>query len=107
MKTSVWLIAICLLSACSQEGGARETGIKVYKAEFGDKWPFTVEAGVVDCVRGGGAIFRSNGQTYQLNGTASHMGYQPVNPIWRDNPEINGLKIDIGPMIDLALKQCS
>lgn len=102
MKPLVALIVMCLIPACSQE----KKGINVSKDEFGDKWPFTVEAGVVDCVKGGGAIFKSNGQSYQLNGTASHMGFQPINPIWRDNPDIKGTKINIGPMISLALQQC-
>jgi len=86
--------------------GCGGSGMEVSKEQYGDRWPFIVNSGVVDCVDGQAAIFKVNGKSYQLNGLASGKGYYPIGPIWRDNPAIPGTTISIGPMIDLALKQC-
>ena len=91
---------IIATSACSQ------SGVEVSKHKYGEKWPFIVEKGYVDCVAPFAAIFRVDGKTYQLNGAATNKGYAAIDPIWRDNPNISGVKVNIGPMIDLALKQC-
>ena len=86
-------------------------GVSVTRAEWGDAWPFKVDSGTVDCVNSlgngnGAAVFRYGGKTYALNGYAQSRGYMNLRPIWRDNPDIPGTKIDIGPMIKLALGQC-
>jgi hypothetical protein len=89
-------------------------GREVTKEEFGEDWPFTVERGFVDCTNLSGglreAVFRSGGMTYALNGTARSrakaQGYEDVMDIWRDDPNNPGLKIDIGPILDLALQEC-
>ena len=91
-------------------------GREVTKEEFGEDWPFTVERGFVDCTNLSGglreAVFRSGGVTYALNGTArpraeAH-GYEDVmeSSVWRDDPNYPGLKIDIGPILALALQEC-
>jgi predicted Zn finger-like uncharacterized protein len=86
-------------------------GVRVTRAEWGDAWPFTVDSGMVDCLdslgnRKGAAVFSYGGKTYALNGYAKSRRYTNIRPIWRDNSDIPGAKIDIGPMIDLALGQC-
>lgn len=86
-------------------------GVSVTRAEWGDSWPFKVDSGTVDCVdslgnRSGAAVFIYGGKTYALNGYATSRGYTNIRPIWRDNPDFPGAKIDIGPMIKLALDQC-
>lgn len=81
-------------------------GLEVSRSEFGDSWPFTVEAGVVDCVDGQAAVFKAEGKTYQLNGFARSRGYAPIDPIWKGNPDIPGTKISIGEMIRIALGRC-
>ena len=53
---------------------ARPTG-QITRADYGDAWPFTVEAGEVRCMnsRGPGSgdvVFIANGTTYAINGTA-------------------------------------
>lgn len=87
-------------------GKALGAGLEVSKSEFGDSWPFTVEGGVVDCVDGQAAVFKVEGKTYQLNGFARSRGYAPIDPIWKDNPDIPGTKISIGEMIRVALDRC-
>lgn len=84
------------------------SGITVSSDQFGDAWPLTVRSGVVDCLDSFSAVFRHGGTIYQLNGIASSRGYTKINPIWRDhpNPLITGSKVNIGPLISLALEQC-
>jgi hypothetical protein len=74
----------------------------VHKDEFGDSWPLTVDQGIV-VNRNGAIIFRYEGQEYQLNGIAIAQGYQPIDPIWKNNPENPSIKIDIGVLIDVGL----
>lgn len=97
------ILFLFALSGCGQSGSS---GLEVSKGEFGESWPFAVESGVVDCVDGQAAIFKTGGRSYQLNGFARSRGYAPIDPIWRENPQIPGAKINIGMMIDLALDQC-
>jgi len=81
-------------------------GVAVSQAEYGAAWPFTVTSGYVDCVPPQSAVFRTGSSAYALNGMAKSRGFPDVRPIWRDNPSLPGTKINIGPMIDLALQQC-
>lgn len=84
--------------------------------DLGDRWPLTVSEGVVSCVGEGGglgaAIFTSGGVRYALNGIArgernmKRLQLKEIRPIWRDNPDIPGTKINIGPLIDRALETC-
>ena len=81
-------------------------GRLVTKAELGDKWPFTVDSGYVDCPDGLSAIFRTGNVEYGLNGMATSRGFAEPDPIWKDDPTIPGAKISIGSMIDLARQEC-
>lgn len=80
----------------------------VRAADYGDAWPFTVESGTVRCVKPRNEIiFSSEGKVYAVNGTAkSNKDYADIAPIWKDNPQIEGTKISIGPIIDLGLSLC-
>ena len=103
-------IPILIALACGNGGDGRE----VTEEEFGEDWPFTVASGSVDCNNLSNglrvAVFRSGSVTYALNGTATaraeDQGYEDVMKIWRDDPDYEGLKINIGPILDLALGEC-
>ena len=81
----------------------------VSRKMFGNKWPFTVKNGYVYSVNRA-AIFETGGIKYQINGIAESMGYTLIDPIWRDDlnipigPGDTPAKVNIGPMIDLALE---
>lgn len=77
------------------------SGTLVKYEDFGDRWPFTVTKGYIDCV-GRSAIFRAGLGEYALNGYARSRGYSPIDPIWRDDPSIPGVKVNIGEMIRIA-----
>ena len=48
-----------------------------------------------------------DGTEYALNGTAKdHTDAADIDPIWAPDPEMEGLKINIGPLIDRALALC-
>jgi len=81
-------------------------GVEVNREYYGDDWPFTVDSGRVECRQGGAAVLVVGDWVYQLNGVAAQKGYADVSPIWRDNPEIPGTKIDIGKVRQLASSQC-
>lgn len=78
-----------------------KSGTIVRDEDFGARWPFTVSQGYLDCIDGS-AVFRSQMTEYGLNGVATSRGYHSIDPIWRNNPEIPGTKINIGGMIQLA-----
>ncbi|WP_301149011.1 DUF2511 domain-containing protein [Mycobacterium simiae] len=74
-------------------------------------WPLTVNEGTLACEPLGGRLsrvtFTYGGTTYWLNGTAkaAHT-YADLDTIWRDNPDIPGTKIDIGPLLDRGAALC-
>lgn len=83
----------------------RGTG-EVRREDFGENWPLTVDAGVVRC-QNGAVTFTSNGFNYDVNGTAMTKNRgKKIDEIWADDPKNAGLKINIGPIIDLGLKLC-
>jgi hypothetical protein len=110
------LVVLVLLAACAPQATPTPTprGRLVTRAEFGERWPFTVESGVLDCIGVGEAVFRVGNVTYAINGTArswaDRHGYVDLadSLIWRDDPAHPGmgLKVYIGGMIQLALQQC-
>lgn len=83
--------------------------------KFGDKWPFTVSNGELQClntrrvgnVEVSDIVFTTGGKTYALNGTAEGSGkYLDVESIWRDDPDPWIPKISIGTMISEGQRLC-
>lgn len=95
--------------------GCGNSGSKITRAEYGDKWPFTVDEGILSCRDTGVTVgttrmvevtFTANGVTYALNGTAKgNASYADVDSIWAndDRPEFAGVKKDYGPILDRGL----
>lgn len=110
MKIPLLSAAIAVLvSACGPASGTTVT-----LQEYGDRWPFTVESGVLECGRSGvtdAVTFTSGGTTYSLNGTAdtfaSSKGWADVGPIWRDNPAGPGPKVDLSPLVTRGMALCT
>jgi hypothetical protein len=81
---------------------------RMSRSEYGKDWPLTVEAGVVRCEGAGAVTFTTGGTTYAVNGLARGMGtYPDVHAIWADDPDFEGLKKYIGPIIDRGLALCN
>ena len=93
---------ILSLGSAAASAGSRE----VTRADLGEEWPLTVDAGTLECSRGLIYTFTADGKTWAVNGTAAARGYADIEPIWAPNPNIPEAKIDIGPLIDLAKSLC-
>lgn len=83
--------------------------------EYGDKWPLVVPYGVAECehIDAGGRQLQAitfldpSGKRWAVNGTAqSHTQHPEIRPIWADDPDIDGAKIDISPIIDKGFEVC-
>lgn len=78
----------------------------IFKSDFGDSWPFTVERGVLGCEDKRYPYFETMYGTYWLTGMRKP-SYKDVAEIWLDNPNIAGTKISLSNVIDEALKMCN
>ncbi len=77
------------------------------RQQLGKRWPLTVTSGVVRCEGAGEVYFEAQGTTYAVNGLALGRDRAPeIDRIWAPDPELKGLKIDIGPIIDKGLDLC-
>ena len=86
-------------------------GLEVTKAQYGDAWPFTVDQGTLFCTTSSGgrlrsAVLRVGEVEYAVNAAAETRGYASIEPIWRSDSQYLGRKIDLKPMVTLALEQC-
>ena len=87
--------------------------IEVSATEYGDDWAFTVESGTLDCIDNNSgvniaAVIRApQVGIVALNGVAQSVeGVLSTETIWKDDPNMPGLKVNIGPFIDLANQLC-
>jgi hypothetical protein len=81
-------------------------GVLLTKEQLGENWPLTVDSIRVDCIDAYAAVAYHGNVTYALNGLANSRGFAEIEPIWRPNPKLEGTRINIGPLIDAALRQC-
>nr|BFD90699.1 hypothetical protein KitaXyl93_20590 [Kitasatospora sp. Xyl93] len=69
-------------------------------------WPFIVESGTLRCRPGQMVTFEVGGREYGVNGTAQARYPKPF-PVWADDLVLgNGLKVDIGGVINAGLALC-
>ena len=73
----------------------------------------SVESGVVSCIGGSGvaigreiALITIDGTTYGLNSSALEANYPDLEALRIDNPAIPGVRLDLGTLISLAIRQC-
>lgn len=99
---------------CGSASADPSRGATVTRADFGDRWPFTVDQGVLRCEPPSQVVFSSGGVDYAVNGMARGdmraRGWQEIDGIWAPNtdPEVAGmdLKISVGPLIERGLELC-
>lgn len=88
------------------------TSQHVSRTTLGSRWPLTTTGGELFCdtTLSSTAVAYTDdttGLTYSINGTAGNDGsLADITPIWRKDPNGDGLRVDIGPLIDLGLKLC-
>lgn len=93
--------------AATKANNQAGASVEVSRDQFKDEWPLTVEMGRVSCLGGDAYLFTEpGGKVYGLNGVALQNGYPRIDPIWRDNPKLNGAKMSLSPLFEVAEKQC-
>ena len=106
-----WLGAFCVAAALALVGCGESAGVSVSRDEVGAGWPLTVESGTLRCEgseRFGAIVFTDpDGNEYAVNGVAKGDGFAPIDPVWRDDPELAGLKVPLGPLIERGLALCT
>lgn len=109
-------IALGILS-CSPSKKSTDEGREVvksektiYKDEYGNEWPFTVDKGVLKC-SSNQVLFIVNGKHYAINGTAQSLaqshGYSSLEEIWAYDSEEMTTRISIGRIIQDGLSLCN
>ncbi|MFB2832981.1 DUF2511 domain-containing protein [Floridanema evergladense] len=87
--------------------GCESTTATIERSQYGDNWPFTVEAGVLSCTEREEVVFASGRTIYALNGAAINSGkYVKIEEIWADNPAIPGTKKSIRDILNKGLELC-
>ena len=73
-----------------------------------DPWPLSVDEAFAFCLEGQQALIDTSAGRYPVNGmaTSANPDLDPLEDIWLENPDIEGTRISIGPIIDLALDTC-
>lgn len=108
MRKLMALILLALFASAVQADS-----LMVTKEEYGAKWAFKFNRGILSCERY--AVFIADVDTlvkYPLNGPAisamenGRVLAQPLENVWLPNPKNPGAKINVGPYIDAGLKLC-
>lgn len=80
--------------------------------DYGTAWPFTVEEMHLSCLPGNAVVVMDSetGAMYPLNGIArskaSALALEPLDKVWRADPNNSGAKVDLGPLIEKGLQLC-
>jgi hypothetical protein len=93
----------------------KQPALLVTQEEYGEKWPFTVSKGKLECFHPGIVTFSVKDKTYAVNGLASSRGYSDINEIWKDEPNQEKseqtpkliAKLDLGKIIYKGLDLCN
>lgn len=101
----------CTSDSTLVDGGSKDSlssnEASMSRTDLGDDWPLTVDKGVVSCEGAGEVYFTAHGTRFAVNGLALGADTAPdIDAIWAKDPDIKGLKIDIGPIIDRGLALC-
>lgn len=112
IRSHFFVILMCLFLLLTSPAFASSARQKVIRqSDYGDKWAFTVSNGILSCVNPGdkypAITFTTDNKTYAINGIAKGLGYPDIDPIWKDNPNTSGLKVNISPFIQRGLSLCS
>jgi hypothetical protein len=99
-------------SSANSVAAARASMLEVSAASMGDKWPLTVDKGVLRCDTRGAIFIYVIGQgKFGVNSIAdATKDFQDIRPIWRANPDPKmaklGLKVDITSLKAEGQKLC-
>lgn len=108
MRVNPCIMALVFaLVACSEESTEDDSRQVISADDYGKRWPLTVPKGSLRCEQPELVIFTDpDGNDWAVNGAAATEGYDEIDPIWADNPDIKGTKKNIGPLIKDGLTLC-
>lgn len=100
-------LVLTAATACGFGDDQGTNQVTVSQAEYGTEWPFSVDEGVVECTGGDVVTFTADGVTYLLDGPAMRqdLGAQ-IGPVWLDDPNLDGHKMNLGSLISRGLDLC-
>lgn len=119
MKKLFLAVSLLALFGCdsseTKETSKDKNTAQITQETFQGEWPFTVNTVELQCYKGGAFIEDiSTNEVYGLTGLANTIGTngkkssRNINDavIWKENPELPGVKISLSPFVDDALKLC-
>lgn len=108
------LLGLAFASICAAANAVAANNIELISApDYGDAWPFKAEEMHLLCLPGNAVVVSDpeSGVMYPVNGAAksqaNRLALEPLEKIWRDDPEIAGVKVSIGPITERGLKLCA
>jgi hypothetical protein len=79
----------------------------VSQDDLGDDWPLTVPNGRIECRDGLHIVIRTDRGLYPLNGSAASSGrYHDLIDIWRDHPDVDGMRVSLAPLLEIGRELC-
>jgi len=106
MLVVVGAIAVSCAIISSNGGPKEAVANRDVATVMDEEWPLTVDEGTILCPGGGQLVFEVDGIEYALNGLAKGAGYADIEPIWRDDPDVDGLKVNIEWLISYGNTNC-
>lgn len=99
-------LALAAASCGGEESSAVDNVVQLTPTDVEGAWPLTVDSIALRCEPPGAVVATANSTDYAVNGLADAHEFEPIEPIWRPNPDIPGTRMDIGELIDAGLDLC-
>jgi len=106
------VVVVSMLMAATAFTAAASGIALINEDQFGADWPFTKSEMHLSCLPGNAVVVMDvdTAAMYPVNGPANQQakrrGMEPLNNVWRDNPEIAGTKVSISPVLERGLRLC-
>lgn len=98
-------VAALVLAACAGANHVLDPGF-VSAAQYGERWPLTVEWGIVRCEPHGALLFRAPDGTEYIDTMMDANGYPSISAIWKDTGNPASPKLSLDPIIEVGEKLC-
>jgi hypothetical protein len=102
-RVTLLAVAVLALGAC---GSDSDDKYRVSRNLIGEDWPLTVDEGTLHCHSHAIVFTDPDGNEWAVNGQAISAGYAEIDPIWADNPDIDGAKLNLSALNPFGLTIC-
>jgi hypothetical protein len=104
------ILAVIVLVGCGSAPSSPVNARRVNAEELGSAWPFTVDEGLVSCIRDGRVItFSTDDAIYAVNAAAQfgrHQKGKNILPIMRSNPKNPNDVMPLNPIEQIGESLC-